>query len=37
MSYETEILPFRVDTPEEAIAELRRRVNANHLPAMPSR
>ena len=32
MSSETEIRPFRVDIPEEAIADLRRRVNATRWP-----
>jgi pimeloyl-ACP methyl ester carboxylesterase len=32
MSSETEIDPFRVDMPEEAIADLRRRVAATRLP-----
>jgi pimeloyl-ACP methyl ester carboxylesterase len=32
MSNETEIRPFRVDVPEEAIADLRRRIAAARLP-----
>jgi pimeloyl-ACP methyl ester carboxylesterase len=32
MSDETEIRPFRIDTPEVAIADLRRRVNATRWP-----
>jgi hypothetical protein len=32
MSNETEIRPFRVDMPDEAIADLRRRIAATHLP-----
>jgi pimeloyl-ACP methyl ester carboxylesterase len=32
MSNETEIRPFRVDIPEEAISDLRRRVNATRWP-----
>src|SRR5579859_4582672 len=32
MSSETEIRPFRVDMPKEAIADLRRRVNATRWP-----
>ena len=33
MASETEIRPFRVDMPEEAIADLRRRIAATRLPA----
>src|SRR5437660_2535871 len=33
MSSETEIRPFRVDMPEEAIADLRRRIAATRLPS----
>jgi pimeloyl-ACP methyl ester carboxylesterase len=33
MSSETEIRPFRVDMPDEAIAELRRRIAAMRLPS----
>ena len=33
MSDETEIRPFRVDMPDEAIAELRRRIGATRLPS----
>src|SRR5215470_15774 len=33
MSNETEIRPFRVDMPDEAIAELRRRIGATRLPS----
>jgi Epoxide hydrolase N terminus len=32
MSSETEIRPFRVDTPDEAIADLRRRIAATRWP-----
>jgi pimeloyl-ACP methyl ester carboxylesterase len=32
MSYETDIRPFRVDTPDEPIAELRRRIAATRWP-----
>ncbi len=32
MSSETEIRPFRVDVPEEALAELRRRIAATWWP-----
>ena len=32
MSSETEIRPFRVDMPGEAIADLRRRIAATRLP-----
>jgi pimeloyl-ACP methyl ester carboxylesterase len=32
MSDETEILPFRVDVPDEAIADLRRRIAAVRWP-----
>jgi len=32
MSNETEIRPFRVDMPDEAIADLRRRIGAARLP-----
>jgi hypothetical protein len=32
MASETEIRPFRVDMPEEAIADLRRRITATRLP-----
>jgi hypothetical protein len=32
MSSETEIRPFRVDVPEEALAELRRRIAATRWP-----
>jgi pimeloyl-ACP methyl ester carboxylesterase len=32
MSSETEIRPFRVDMPDEAIADLRRRIGATRLP-----
>jgi pimeloyl-ACP methyl ester carboxylesterase len=34
MSSETEIRPFRVDMPDEAIADLRRRIAAARLPGM---
>src|SRR6185436_5166578 len=33
MSSETEIRPFRVDMPDEAIAELRRRIAATRWPS----
>jgi pimeloyl-ACP methyl ester carboxylesterase len=33
MSNEAEVSPFRVDVPEEAIAELRRRIGAARLPS----
>jgi pimeloyl-ACP methyl ester carboxylesterase len=33
MSSETEIRPFRVDMPDEAIADLRRRISAARLPS----
>src|SRR5215467_14627246 len=33
MSNETEIRPFRVDMPDEAIADLRRRIGATRLPS----
>src|SRR5437660_11603322 len=33
MSSETEIRPFRVDMPEEAIADLRRRIAATRWPS----
>jgi len=33
MSSETEIRPFRVDMPDEAIADLRRRIAAARLPS----
>jgi len=33
MSSETDIRPFRVDVPEEAIADLRRRIAATRLPS----
>ncbi len=33
MSSETEIRPFRVDMPDEAIADLRRRIAATRWPA----
>src|SRR5207247_1593868 len=33
MSSETEIRPFRVDMPDEAIADLRRRIAATRLPS----
>ena len=29
----TEIRPFRVDVPEEALADLRRRIEATRLPS----
>ena len=32
MSSETEIRPFRVDVPEEEVAELRRRIAATRWP-----
>jgi Epoxide hydrolase N terminus len=33
MSNEAEIRPFRVDMPDEAIADLRRRIAATRLPS----
>ncbi len=33
MASETEIRPFRVDIPEKAIADLRRRIAATRLPS----
>jgi len=33
MSSETEIHPFRVDVPDEAIADLRRRIAATRWPS----
>jgi Epoxide hydrolase N terminus len=33
MSNETEVRPFRVDMPEESIADLRRRIVATRLPS----
>ncbi|HKE51461.1 MAG TPA: epoxide hydrolase N-terminal domain-containing protein, partial [Actinomycetes bacterium] len=33
MSNETEIRPFRVDVPDEAIADLQRRIAAMRLPS----
>jgi len=33
MSSETEVRPFRVDMPDEAIADLRRRIAATRLPS----
>ena len=33
MASETEIRPFRVDMPDEAIADLRRRIAATRLPS----
>ena len=33
MSSQTEIRPFRVDMPDEAIADLRQRIAATHLPS----
>jgi Epoxide hydrolase N terminus len=33
MSNDNEICPFRLDTPEEAIADLRRRITTTRLPA----
>ena len=33
MSNDTEIRPFRVDTPDDAVADLRRRIAATRLPS----
>ena len=33
MASETDIRPFRVDMPDEAIADLRRRIAATRLPS----